>query len=66
MLYRAAQAMAYLDGRSYTTPADFKSLAIPAFSHRVAVNVRYSSSLKKSDQAETILSNILESVPVPV
>lgn len=66
MLYRAAQAMAYLDGRTYTTPADFKSLAVPAFSHRVAVNVRYSSSLKKSHQAETILNDILQSVPVPL
>jgi MoxR-like ATPase len=66
MLYRAAQAMAYLDGRSFATPADFKSLAIPVFSHRVAVNVRYSSSLKKSHQAETILHDILQTVPVPV
>jgi MoxR-like ATPase len=66
MLYRAAQAMAYLDGRSFATPADFKSLAIPVFSHRVAVNVRFSSSLKKSHQAETILNDILQSVPVPV
>lgn len=66
MLYRAAQAMAYLDGRSYCTPSDFKSLAIPAFSHRVVVNVRYTSSLKKSEQAETILGHILDSVPVPL
>ncbi len=66
MIYRAAQAMAYLDGRSFATPADFKSLAIPVFSHRVAVNVRFSSGLKKTHQAETILSDILESVPVPV
>jgi MoxR-like ATPase len=66
MLYRAAQAMAYLDGRAFATPADFKSLAIPVFSHRVAVNVRYSSSLKKSHQAETILHDILQTVPVPV
>jgi MoxR-like ATPase len=66
MLYRAAQAMAYLDGRSFATPADFKSLAIPVFSHRVAVNVRYSSTLKKSHQAETILQEILQAVPVPV
>jgi MoxR-like ATPase len=66
MIYRAAQAMAYLDGRSFSTPADFKSLAIPVFSHRVAVNVRYSSTLKKSHQAETILHDILQSVPVPV
>jgi len=66
MLYRAAQAMAYLDGRSYCTPSDLKSLAISAFSHRVVVNVRYTSSLKKSEQAETILGHILDSVPVPL
>jgi MoxR-like ATPase len=66
MLYRAAQAMAYLDGRNFATPADFKALAISVFSHRVAVNVRYSSSLKKSHQAETILHDILQTVPVPV
>ena len=66
MLYRAAQAMAYLDGRSFCTPSDFKFLAIPAFAHRVVVNVRYSSSIKKSEQAETILGHILDSVPVPV
>jgi len=66
MLYRAAQAMAYLDSRSFCTPSDFKLLAIPAFAHRVVVNVRYSSSIKKSEQAETILAHILDSVPVPV
>jgi MoxR-like ATPase len=66
MLYRAAQAMAYLDGRSFCSPSDFKTLAIPVFSHRVVVNVRYSSSIKKSEQAETILGHILDSVPVPV
>ena len=66
MIYRAAQAMAYLDGRNYASPADFKTLAIPVFSHRVAVNVRYSSTLKKSHQAENILHDILQTVPVPV
>lgn len=66
MLYRAVQAMAYLDGRMFATPEDFKSLAIPVFSHRVVVNGRYSSTLKKSEQAETIIRDILQSVPVPV
>src|SRR5947207_6075641 len=66
MLYRAAQAMAYLDGRMFATPADFKSLAVPVFSHRVGVNARYSSTLKKSEQAETIIRDILQTVPVPV
>src|SRR5437016_3368924 len=66
MLYRAAQAMAYLDGRTFTTPADFKSLASPVFSHRVVVNARYSSTLKRSEQAEAIIHDILQSVTVPV
>jgi MoxR-like ATPase len=65
-LYRAAQAMAYLDGRKFATPADFKTLAVPVFSHRLVVNARYTSTLKKSEQAETILRDILETIPVPV
>jgi MoxR-like ATPase len=66
MLYRAAQAMAFLDGRMYTTPADFKALVVPVFSHRVVVNARYASTLKKSEQAENILREIAQSVVVPV
>lgn len=66
MLYRAAQAMAYLDGRKFATPQDFKVLAVPVFSHRLVVNARYTSTLKKSDQAETIMQEIIQSVPVPV
>jgi MoxR-like ATPase len=66
MLYRAAQAMAYLDGRKFATPTDFKTLATPVFSHRVVVNARYSSTMKKADQAETIIRDIVQSIPVPV
>jgi MoxR-like ATPase len=66
MLYRAAQAMAYVNGRSFTTPADFKSLAVPVFAHRVVVNARYTSGKRKTGQAEDVLHDILESVPVPV
>jgi MoxR-like ATPase len=66
MLYRAAQAMAFLDGRAFATPEDFKTLAIHVFAHRVVVSGRYSSTLKKSQQAEEILREIVESVAVPV
>src|ERR1700720_1633869 len=66
MLYRAAQAMAYLEGRRFATPADFKHLVVPVFSHRVVVNARYSSTLKKSDQGDNILRDIIQSVPIPV
>jgi MoxR-like ATPase len=66
MLYRAAQAMALLDGRTFCTPEDFKQLAVATIAHRVVVNPRYSSTMKKSEQAEQIVRDLVESVPVPV
>ncbi len=66
MLYRAAQAMAFLEGRDYCTPEDFKPLVVSVFAHRVAVSSLYASTLKKSEQAEQVLKDIVESVPVPI
>ena len=66
MFYRAAQAMAFLDGRDYCTPEDIKPLAIPVFAHRIVVSSVYSSTLAKSEQAEQVLREIVDSVPVPV
>jgi MoxR-like ATPase len=65
-LYRAAQAMAFLEGRSFCTPEDFKPLVVPVFAHRVVVNGHYASTLKKSEQSDQILREIVESVAVPV
>ena len=65
MLYRAAQAMAFLEGRSFTTPHDFKRLAVPVFAHRVVVNARYSSTLKASEQTERIVADIVDNISVP-
>jgi hypothetical protein len=36
------------------------------FAHRVVVSGRYSSTLKRSEQSEQILRDIVDSVPVPV
>jgi MoxR-like ATPase len=66
MLYRAAQAMAFLDGRTFCTPEDIKPLVVPVFAHRVVVNGLYSSTLKKSEQAEQVIREIVDSTPVPV
>ncbi len=66
MLYRAAQARAYLDGRTFCTPDDFKPLVVPVFAHRVVVNALYTSTMKKAEQSETILREIVDAVPVPV
>jgi MoxR-like ATPase len=65
-LYRAAQALAFLEGRNYCIPDDFKRLILPVFSHRCVVSSRYISTLKKSDQSEAILQGIIESTPVPL
>ena len=66
MLYRAAQATAFLDGRTFCTPEDFKPLVVPVFAHRVVVNGLYSSTLKKSEQAEQVIQEIVDSTPVPM
>jgi MoxR-like ATPase len=65
-LYRAAQAMAFLQGRTYCTPEDFKPLIVPVFAHRVSVNGLYASTLKKSEQSDQVLKEMIENVPVPV
>ncbi|HET9177713.1 MAG TPA: MoxR family ATPase [Terriglobia bacterium] len=66
MLYRAAQAMALVEGRNYCIPDDFKRLVLPVFAHRSMVSSDYTSTLKRSDHAETILKEIVESVAVPL
>src|SRR5690348_15724913 len=66
MLYRAAQAMAFVDGRSFCVPEDFKPLAVPVFAHRVAIHGMHSSGMKKSVRAEEVIQEIVDSVPVPV
>jgi len=66
MLHRAAQARAFLEGRDYCLPDDFKRLIIPVFAHRVVVSSRYVSTQKRSEQAEAILREIIDSTRVPV
>jgi MoxR-like ATPase len=65
-LYRAAQALAFVDGRDYCVPDDVKLLAPSVLSHRVVVSPKYSSPLKKREEAETIILNLLEEVEVPL
>ena len=65
-LYRAAQALAFLEGRNYCIPDDFKRLIISVFCHRCVVSSRYISTLKKSDQARAIVEDILNGTPVPL
>ena len=66
VLFRSAQALAYLQGRNFAIPADFKTLAVPVFAHRVVVDARYASTLKKAEQSDQLLKEVVESVAVPV
>jgi len=66
MLQRAAQARAFIGGRDYCLPDDFKKLVVPVFAHRLVVNTRFATTQKKSAQAESILGEILEETRVPV
>jgi MoxR-like ATPase len=66
MLQRGARARAFLEGRDYCTPDDFKQLILPVFAHRVVVNTRFATTQKKSAQSEAILREIIESTRVPL
>ena len=66
MLQRAAQARAFIEGRDFCLPDDFKQLVPPVFAHRVVVNARYATTQKKTAAAEAILAEIIESTPVPL
>jgi MoxR-like ATPase len=66
MLQRAAQARAFVEGRDFCLPDDFKRMVLPVFAHRVVVNARYATTQKKTAQAEAILSEVLDSTPVPL
>ena len=66
MLQRAAQARAFLEGRDYCLPDDFKTLAVSVLSHRVVGSARHASLQKKSETTENIIREIVESVRVPL
>ena len=65
-LFRAAQALALTEDRTYCVPDDIKRLVIPIFAHRLVVNSRFSSSLRRSEEAETVLREIMKTVSVPI
>jgi MoxR-like ATPase len=66
MIYRAAQALAAVEGRDYATPDDVKRLVLPVFAHRVAVNSRVILAQRPVEAAERVLTEILTMVDVPL
>ncbi|MEW6735173.1 MAG: MoxR family ATPase [Acidobacteriota bacterium] len=65
-LLHASQAHALLEERDYCIPDDVKRLVVPIFAHRIVVNSRYGSALKRSEETEAVLEDIVKSVEVPL
>jgi len=58
---KAARAHAYYEGRDYVVPDDIKTLAPLVLGHRLILKTK-----KFISDAETVIKELLDSVPVPV
>src|SRR2546426_10255711 len=61
-LFRATQALAMIDGRSFVLPDDVKKLAHPIFEHRL---VFARTGARGRAGAKTVLAEIVDQLPVP-
>ncbi len=62
-LYRAAQALATVNGRDYVVPDDIKHLAVPVLAHRVITKGYMHSGHRKA--TESLLERLVDQIPVP-
>ena len=65
-LHKSAKALALVRGRDYCLPDDIKDLAPAVLSHRVVPHPSQGSKGRRSEEAESIIQDIVESVPVPL
>ena len=63
-LYRAAQALALVQGRDYVVPDDVKTLAVPVLAHRVLPKAAQPGG--SAEHAEEIVRGIVEQTVIPV
>ena len=64
--YRAVQANALVMGRDYCIPDDIKELAIPCLSHRIIPAATLDVESTRTETGERAITQILESIPVPL
>jgi MoxR-like ATPase len=62
-MYRAAQALALVEGRNYVIPDDVKRLAVPVLAHRVVVKGVLHEG--RRDRARMVINQILSKTKVP-
>jgi MoxR-like ATPase len=65
-LSRTAKALALVRGRTYCLPDDIKELAPTVLSHRIMVARSQGIRQRSFEQAERIIQDLVESIPVPV
>jgi MoxR-like ATPase len=65
-LHKAAKALALVRDRDYCLPDDIKELAPVVLSHRVTVHAGQGARGRRSEDAERVIQDIVESVPVPL
>ena len=65
-LNRASKSLALVRGRTYCVPDDIKELAPVVLSHRVMVARTQGIRQRSFEQAERIIQDLVDSVPVPV
>jgi MoxR-like ATPase len=65
-LFRAAQALALVEGREFCIADDVKRLVVPCFAHRILVNSRFAAFGSSQQSAEAVLHEILNQIAVPV
>jgi MoxR-like ATPase len=63
-LRKAAQAHALMENRDYVTPDDVKALASAVLAHRIIFSSDQVSDVRQ--QAERLIENLLQTVPVPL
>jgi MoxR-like ATPase len=61
-LYRCCKILAMFEGRSFVTPEDVKTAALPVLRHRIALS--YEAEAEGMD-ADAVIARILSHVPVP-
>ncbi|MBN2240658.1 MAG: MoxR family ATPase [Dehalococcoidales bacterium] len=61
-LFRASQARAFLNQRTFVLPDDVKAMVLPVLAHRIKP---VSSNTSGNAAAQTILAEIVDGIPVP-
>lgn len=58
-MFRAAQALAWADGRDYVRPDDIKELAVPVLAHRLVLDTKAKyAGVSKADVVSELVANV--------